>query len=114
MRFLLGESLMPSTRLPSASSASAARQSSSRPIADHELRAIAWLHLLDADEVRLVWLRAERVRWKAIAPRFGVDRSTAWRRWTCALIKIAAHLNSADAEKVLQHNLQRQKKHDFV
>ena len=54
MRFLLGESLMPSTRLPSASSASGVRQSSSRPIADHELRAIAWLHLLDADEQQRV------------------------------------------------------------
>lgn len=54
---------------------------------------LGWLHLLEADEMRLVWLRAERVRWKAIAHRFGMNRSTLWRHWSCALLKIAAALN---------------------
>ena len=65
---------------------------------------LAWLHLLDADEVRLVWLRAESVRWKSIAHRFGIDRSTAWRHWMGALTKIAAHLNGRGATKTLQQN----------
>jgi predicted DNA-binding protein (UPF0251 family) len=67
-----------------------------------------WLHWLEADEVRLVWLRAEGVRWKAIAHRFGIDRSTAWRRWTCALIKLASRLNGAHATKPLQQESLRQ------
>jgi hypothetical protein len=50
---------------------------------------LRWLLILEPDEVRLVWLRAEGVRWKSIAHRFGMDRSTAWRHWTCALIKIS-------------------------
>ena len=60
---------------------------------------LAWLHVLDPDEVRLVWLRAEGVRWKSIAHRFGMDRSTAWRHWSCALIKIAAHLNGMQQKR---------------
>jgi len=58
---------------------------------DESLR---WMRWLEPEEVRLVWLRAEGVRWKAIAHRFGMDRSTAWRHWTYALIKIASRLNS--------------------
>jgi hypothetical protein len=52
-----------------------------------------WLRWLELDEVRLVWLRAERVRWKLICARFGVGRTTAWHRWSGALVKIAARLN---------------------
>ena len=63
---------------------------------------LAWLHVLEADEVRLVWLRAENVRWKTISHRFGINRSTAWRHWSYALIKIAAHLNGMHATKPLQ------------
>jgi hypothetical protein len=70
---------------------------------------LAWLHVLEPDEVRLVWLRAEGVRWKSIAHRFGMDRSTAWRHWSCALIKIAAHPNSTRATKTLQQDSTRQK-----
>ena len=55
---------------------------------------LAWLAWLETDEVRLVWLRAERVRWKAICWRFGVSRTTAWRNWVAALVKIAARLNA--------------------
>ena len=70
---------------------------------------LSWLHWLEPNEVRLVWLRAEGVRWKSIAYRFGMDRSTAWRHWSCALIKIAAQLNGACATKSLQQNTSRQK-----
>lgn len=67
-----------------------------------------WLRWLEPDELRLVWLRAEGVRWKVIARRFGIDRSTAWRHWTYALIKIASRLNSADATNSLQQKSLRQ------
>ena len=63
---------------------------------------LRWLLCLEPDVVRLVWLRAEGVRWKSIAHRFGIDRSTAWRHWTCALIKIAAQLNASGATKPSQ------------
>jgi flavin-binding protein dodecin len=70
--------------------------------------ALQWLHWLELNEVRLVWLRAEGARWKSIAYRFGMDRSTAWRHWSCALIKIAAHLNGMSATKASQQNTARQ------
>lgn len=76
--------------------------------------ALRWLLCLEADEVRLVWLRAEGVRWKSIAHRFGMDRSTCWRHWTCALVKIAAHLNGSRATKPLQQNMARQKQSDLA
>ncbi len=55
--------------------------------------ALRWLRWLEPDEVRLVWLRAEGVRWKLICARFGVGRTTAWQRWCTALTKIAERLN---------------------
>ncbi len=58
--------------------------------------ALRWLAWLEPDEARLVWLRAEGVRWKLICYRFGVGRSTAWRRWVCALVKIAARLTGTE------------------
>ena len=75
---------------------------------------LAWLHVLEADEVRLVWLRAENVRWKNISHRFGMDRSTAWRHWTCALIKIAAHLNGRHATKTSQQERLRHEQLDLA
>jgi len=59
--------------------------------------ALVWLRWLEPDEVRLVWLRAERVRWKLVAHRLRADRSTAWRWWLCALAKIAGRLNGAES-----------------
>ena len=69
---------------------------------DRKHEAFGWLSWLEPDEARIVWLRAEDVRWKIIAGRFGMDRSTAWRRWVCALVKVASRLNGAGATKTLQ------------
>lgn len=55
--------------------------------------ALQWLRWLEPDETRLVWLRAEGVRWKPICARFGIGRTTAWHRWNSALGKIAVCLN---------------------
>jgi Domain of unknown function (DUF6362) len=57
--------------------------------------ALGWLCWLDAQERRLVWLRAEGMPWKRITHRLGSGRTTAWQRWTLALLKIATRLNAA-------------------
>ena len=51
-----------------------------------------WLKWLEPEERRLVWLRAEKVRWKTICSRLGCDRTTAWRRYKIAVNKILAIL----------------------
>ncbi len=60
-------------------------------------RTLLWLRWLDRDESRLVWRRACRRPWKAITYEFGCDRTTAWRRWTYAMITIATRLNAQEA-----------------
>jgi hypothetical protein len=55
--------------------------------------ALGWLLWLEPEERQLVWLRAEGVPWKRITHRFGIGRTTAWQRWTMALVKIATRLN---------------------
>ena len=45
------------------------------------------------DNRRIVWMRAEGHRWKQICRAVGCVRSTAWRRWTAALVTIANRLN---------------------
>jgi hypothetical protein len=57
--------------------------------------ALRWLCWLDLEERRLVWLRAEGLPWKWITRRLGIGRTTAWQRWTMALLKIATRLNGA-------------------
>lgn len=51
---------------------------------------LSWLK--DPEDARIVWLRAERVRWKQICIRAGCTRSTAWRRWAAALLIIQKRL----------------------
>jgi hypothetical protein len=60
--------------------------------------AIGWLCSLDAEERRLVWLRAEGLPWKRISHRFGIGRTTAWQRWTMAVLKISVRLNASDEQ----------------
>jgi hypothetical protein len=57
--------------------------------------ALGWLSWLESEERRLVWLRAEGLPWKRITHRLGIGRTTAWQRWTVALLKIATRLNAA-------------------
>ena len=57
--------------------------------------ALGWLMWLEPEERRLVWLRAEGVPWKRITHWLGIGRTTAWQRWTTALLKIAVRLNAA-------------------
>jgi Domain of unknown function (DUF6362) len=60
--------------------------------------ALGWLRWLEPEERRLVWLRAEGVPWKRITHWLGIGRTTAWQRWTTALLKIAIRLNAADEQ----------------
>lgn len=55
---------------------------------------LPWLQWLEPDDARLVWQRANGRPWKLIAYEFGVNRTTAWRRWTFAVILIATKLNT--------------------
>ena len=54
---------------------------------------LQWLCWLEPEERRIVWLRAEGMQWKRITRRPGIGRTTAWQRWTMALLKIATRLN---------------------
>ena len=76
----------------------AKRASRSRPLSPRAMAqrkaALCWLQWLDDDVQRMAWDRANGRPWKAIAHAHGVDRSTAWRRWTCAMVMIAARLNA--------------------
>ena len=55
-----------------------------------------WLLMLDPEDARIIWLRAEGVRWRQVCIRAGVVRSTAWRRWAAALLTIAKRLNTQE------------------
>ena len=51
-----------------------------------------WLLWLDPEDARIVWLRAENMRWRQVCIRAGCVRSTAWRRWVAALVTISKKL----------------------
>jgi Domain of unknown function (DUF6362) len=51
------------------------------------------------------WLRAEGLPWKRITYQFGIGRTTAWQRWTMALLKITTWLNAADEQNRLNNKL---------
>jgi hypothetical protein len=73
-----------------------ARPAAAAPEAiDRTDEALGWLMWLEPEERRLVWLRAEGLPWKWITHRLGIGRTTAWQRWTTALLKITVRLNAA-------------------
>ena len=72
-----------------------ARPAAAAPEAiDRMDEALGWLMWLEPEERQLVWLRAEGLPWKWITRRLGIGRTTAWQRWTTALLKIAVRLNA--------------------
>jgi uncharacterized protein DUF6362 len=60
---------------------------------------LGWLCWLDPEERRIVWLRAEGLPWKRVTHRLGIGRTTAWQRWTVALLKVATRLNATAEQK---------------
>lgn len=65
--------------------------------------ALQWLRWVDGEEAKLVWARASGNSWKEVCWRFGIARTTAWRRWVIALYLIAMKLNG---ERVPRHRSQ--------
>jgi predicted DNA-binding transcriptional regulator AlpA len=59
-----------------------------------------WLFWLEPDAARVVWMRAEGMRWKPICRRLGVSRATAWRWWAAALIAISHRLKADDKARM--------------
>lgn len=62
---------------------------------------LSWLQWLERDDSRLVWARACGLPWKLLTWRFGVSRTTAWRRWAAALVAIAARLNGPSHQRAV-------------
>ena len=61
--------------------------------------AIGWASdWLEDYERHLVWERAFSVRWKVLEAKLGCDRTTAWRHYVFALVKVAAQLNARDGQ----------------
>jgi hypothetical protein len=56
--------------------------------------AMRWLLWIEKDEVRLIWLRANCLRWKLIATRMGWGVTKLKTDWKIAIVKIAHILNS--------------------
>jgi Domain of unknown function (DUF6362) len=77
-----------------------ARPAAAAPEAiDRMDEALGWLMWLEPEERQLLWLRAEGLPWKWITRRLGIGRTTAWQRWTTALLKIVIRLNAEDEQK---------------
>ncbi len=49
---------------------------------------LVWLPILETDERRLVWKRANRIPWKLLCREFGVSRQMLAVRYDKALLKI--------------------------
>ena len=54
---------------------------------------LMWLHWLEPDQARLVWMIAEDVPRKLICARVGMSRDKAWRVWSAAIMTIVSMLN---------------------
>ena len=54
---------------------------------------LEWLQMLDGEDAKMVWARADGMRWKPICWRFGISRATAARRWEFSLSVITLKLN---------------------
>ena len=55
-----------------------------------------WLLMLNPEDARIVWLRAEGARWRQVCIRV---RFTAWRSWVAALLTISKKLEKLDKSK---------------
>ena len=52
-----------------------------------------WLRLVEPEDARIIWMRAEGRRWREVCIEAGCVRQTAWRRWVAALATIAQRVN---------------------
>lgn len=51
-----------------------------------------WFMILEPDERKLVWKRANHIPWKFLCREFGYGRAEMWRRFHRVLIKISFYL----------------------
>jgi hypothetical protein len=54
---------------------------------------LEWMQWLETMDAKIVWLRANGERWKAICYRVGLARAAANEHWRYALCRIAWRLN---------------------
>ena len=60
-----------------------------------------WALWLEEEQRHLIWMRAQRCKWRDIGIRFACCTRTAQRRWNCALLIVATQLNRQNlAEKM--------------
>ncbi len=58
---------------------------------------LTWITWVNPGERKLIWLRAYRVPWRAIARETGFPKTSAQRYWDVALSKIARRLEAERA-----------------
>jgi flavin-binding protein dodecin len=61
---------------------------------------LLWLRWLEVEDARLVWMRAERARWREICQRFELSRATANRRYDYALTVIVWRLERRPLQQI--------------
>ncbi|MBF0184731.1 MAG: hypothetical protein HQM06_10140 [Magnetococcales bacterium] len=66
---------------------------------------LQWLHWLEADQSRLVWLHAEGLPRKMICAKVGMSSAKAWRSWSAALMTIASAINANKKSKPSQEEV---------
>jgi len=57
-----------------------------------ELVVFDWFSILEPDERKLAWKRANHIPWKLLCREFGFERAEMWRRFHRVLIKISFYL----------------------
>jgi len=70
---------------------------------------LAWLRWLEPDDLKILWLRANGERWKAVCWKVGISRTAANQRWLYAICLIAWRLNGRDPirRRSRQHLIER-------
>ena len=64
-----------------------------------------WMLLLEPEDAKIVWMRAEKRSFRSIARGLGTYPMSAWRRWVRSLLLIADHLE-AEARKTPEKRLE--------
>ena len=57
-----------------------------------ELVVFDWFAILEPDERKLAWKRANHIPWKLLCREFGLERTEMWRRFHNVLIKIYSYI----------------------
>jgi hypothetical protein len=60
---------------------------------DRMLETMKWVHCLEVEDRKIVWMRSGRDRWAYIAKRFAICTKTAQRRHQRAIVRVTAMLN---------------------